>query len=662
MDNTAAEVCTLLGVVESLLTAMAESGLELSPQVCANAIYGLQNCSIADESTRSIMYIIVNRLKELLAAQNEAPAVKQGPFGKFSNLLAIHQALSLVVPMQPDLEIDAELQEELLNLQATFAQLVDDRTEEFKSVPLCPTETRLLEGLTDMFEREPFEVCSGVLIHGFVAGIVIRLKEGVVLHTTSGELWNPILVIEPFGGANESFPRRQLFTRLKHDFFKHAHQIAVQTVPVTILIGKGKSLLRERLLEIPDLFLALYPPTEKDSALFTTTLQARGLCGPNGLLSSLHAHSDITDSRMSPMSTSGLSGVTSGEAAAAASSSFFSGGTPNAFAAGTNNANEPCDGSLEYCLDFHEASPFTGAQRSMLLSLSASSIQQGMALRWIGELPVVKPSSPQPHARSSPVPRPSPSLVPTAGGISINTLAVGGEREPGNPGTKFPATLSAPPGHGAVLSTGSAYTSHPTNSTPRPAPLRSLQPPKIGFTPHMAFSVFQRMNQPGPGEGAGAGRHPLATPSPSTSSTNVTVSSANTAGSSPSSDVFHTTTIAQPLIRSPLTDSNTTITTTHMSAVIAPPSVSEKSVPVDITLNAAAITGTSSQSVDSAVSSVDKEIEELEAELEIARLEAKLLKLRNAKQKSSGSSGSVISVLADEMNSSDTTTLETDGK
>lgn len=111
-----------------------------------------------------------------------------------------------------------------------------------------------------------------------------------------------MLVIEPSGGANASFPRRQLFTRLKHEFFRHAHRIQVhhipspnaallalchlvaeicafmhlcshvvatcfplipqvQTVPVTSLIGEGRSVLKSRLLDLPDLLHALYPPT-----------------------------------------------------------------------------------------------------------------------------------------------------------------------------------------------------------------------------------------------------------------------------------------------------------------------------------------------------------------------------------------------------------------
>ena len=61
------------------------------------------------------------------------------------------------------------------------------------------------------------------------------------------------------GGANDNFPRRKLFTRLKHGFLSHTAS-AVSTVPVSALVGEGRGLLRDRLLEVPDLFRGLYPP------------------------------------------------------------------------------------------------------------------------------------------------------------------------------------------------------------------------------------------------------------------------------------------------------------------------------------------------------------------------------------------------------------------
>jgi hypothetical protein len=46
----------------------------------------------------------------MLLVQSTSTSVRQGPLGRFSDLLGLYQALSLVVPMQPDLEIDTELQ------------------------------------------------------------------------------------------------------------------------------------------------------------------------------------------------------------------------------------------------------------------------------------------------------------------------------------------------------------------------------------------------------------------------------------------------------------------------------------------------------------------------------------------------------------------------
>ena len=42
MDNSSSEVCVLLSVIDSLLAAIVDSGLDLSPLVCANTLYGLQ--------------------------------------------------------------------------------------------------------------------------------------------------------------------------------------------------------------------------------------------------------------------------------------------------------------------------------------------------------------------------------------------------------------------------------------------------------------------------------------------------------------------------------------------------------------------------------------------------------------------------------------------
>lgn len=49
---------------------------------------------------------------------------------------------------------------------------------EFKPMPLSATEARLVGGITDLLANEPFEVTHSVLLHGFTACVVVKLKEG----------------------------------------------------------------------------------------------------------------------------------------------------------------------------------------------------------------------------------------------------------------------------------------------------------------------------------------------------------------------------------------------------------------------------------------------------------------------------------------------------
>ena len=49
---------------------------------------------------------------------------------------------------------------------------------EFKPLPLSATEARLVGGITDLLANEPFEVTHSVLLHGFTACVVVKLKEG----------------------------------------------------------------------------------------------------------------------------------------------------------------------------------------------------------------------------------------------------------------------------------------------------------------------------------------------------------------------------------------------------------------------------------------------------------------------------------------------------
>jgi hypothetical protein len=530
------------------------------------------------------------RVDELLAAQNAAISIKQGPLGKFNDLLGLYQALSLVVPMQPDLEIDPDLQMQLLTVQAAFGQMVSERSSEFKAVPLSPTEGRLVDGITDLLAKEPFEVTHSELIHGFTACVVVRLKGNLHLQTASGVLWSPMLIIEPSGGANERFPRRQLFTRLKHDFFRHSHGIPLQTVPVAALMGEGRNLLRERLLELPNLLHSLYPPTQEDSANISPILFAMGLVGPEGLMSSLNTNSP-SNPRTRNSSPHTVRRLNTTELAG--SSSFFSGGSSSTF---TGSAGaELCDGSLECCLDFNETAPYTAVQRSIL---SNTTVQQGMAIRWIGDHPTVVSTSPSPHPRAAPLAR-SPAVLPSTTGISAMP---GSHPSPTNKYSPSLNTSSAPP-----QSSNSNTNTNSNANTNGPFPAQSLS------RNHSMRSVH--------GQGM-----KVMTP----------MGYSNSRSSCSVSPHMSTCISRNGSVESSVLDKRAL--TERLQAVASYPTIEigQRTGYMNRSRSRSPIRCEEGEGEDSERDQavVDKQIEELEAELEIARLEAKLMKLRNSKVKS----------------------------
>ena len=522
------------------------------------------------------------RVNEMLAAQSAAISVKQGPLGKFNDLLGLYQALSLVVPMQPDLEIDHDLQMRLLTVQAAFGQMVTERAFEFKAVPLSPTEARLVDGITDLLAKEPFEVTHSELIHGFTACVVVRLKGNLHLQTASGVLWSPMLIIEPSGGANERFPRRQLFTRLKHDFHRHSHGIPLQTVPVAALMGEGRNLLRERLLELPNLLHSLYPPTQEDSANISPILFAMGLVGPEGLMSSLNTNSP-SNPRTRNSSPHTVRRLNTTELAG--SSSFFSGGSSSNFT-GSGSA-ELCDGSLECCLDFNETAPYTAVQRSILAN---TTVQQGMAIRWIGDHPTVVSTSPSPHPRAAPLTR-SPAVLPSTTGISVMPVS---HTSPSNKYSPSLTTSTAPPQN----SNGP----FPVQGLSRNHSMRSVHGQGMKVMTPMGYSNSR-----------------------SSCSVSPHMSTCISRNGSVECSVLDKRALTERL---QAVASYPTIEIGQRTGYMnRSRSNSQSRSPIRFEEGE----GEDSER-DQAV--VDKQIEELEAELEIARLEAKLMKLRNSKVKS----------------------------
>ena len=64
------------------------------------------------------------------------------------------------------------------NCNISLFLLIFFLVSEFKPMPLSATEARLVGGITDLLANEPFEVNHSVLLHGFTACVVVKLKEG----------------------------------------------------------------------------------------------------------------------------------------------------------------------------------------------------------------------------------------------------------------------------------------------------------------------------------------------------------------------------------------------------------------------------------------------------------------------------------------------------
>ena len=269
-------------------------------------------------------------------------------------------------------------------------------------------------------------------------------------------------------------------------------------------------------------------------------------------------------------------------------SSYFSGSmNMNSYPPG-----EPCDGSLECCLDFHETAPYTAAQKCLLAN---STMQQGMAIKWVGEFPSGVAVAASPHPRTSPLSR-SPAVLPSPAGISImpatNT----------NSSSKYTPTLTTTSGMPL-----------PSNTLLRNSSLRSLHGgPSIKVMNTMGYSLS------------------------STASVSPHMSSSISRNGSIESSC---------LDKRALTE--------RLQAVASYPSIeiggrggmyggmsrsrsrshSQSRSPKRFESNHLDGFDEATEDSERDQSTVDKQIEEVEAELEIARLEAKLLKLRNSKSK-----------------------------
>jgi len=568
---------TSLELLSPMVMALADSGLEISAPVCANIVLGLQNCSCAEESVRRILFVVVNRGKELIGTYTSAsppPSAKSTPLTLFLEAQCFYQALSLALQAWPDLHLDTELQDDLRSQHESLRQIVESRSGDANPPTLSSPERRLAETVAEILADEPFSVTSGDNLHGFNACITIRLRPGVTLQNSDGSDWCPILNIE-VAGAGSKTPARELFSRLRAQYLNRHFGVTVHTIPVSLVTGHSRSSLRDSLRR-SDVFSCLYPPSE-EAVRFSSILSGMGLSRPEGILSSLH----MDDSHV-------VVGTMNGDTGA----SFFSLGSSGDALTGVDDF---CDPTQDDDVDFFDSRMILTQQRAHHSAISPTG--------WLGDAPKVTVSL------QSPVSTPTAQYASPTAHLIAASIA---QRRPQGI-YKTVVTSPMPPGY--------------SNRIVSP-PFVQIGPPPVPPGGPGSFNSSNSLVGKSVSQGNSTSSTLSFKPTQISYNPPPQVKAAAIAAAAASSARNAGDVLSLPA-RSPVQSSSPSSSPTQ-SLPIAPP----QQLPVN---TSPSVTETSHVPVEAAKveesSEVDSEIALLEAQLEIKRLEARLLMLKKNKPK-----------------------------
>ena len=579
MSTTYVEVRNALELLSPMVMTLADAGLEIGAQVCANLIYGLQNCSCEEESVRRILFVALSFVKDLIAGltgaavgTQSAASVPTNP-SNLSDALCIHQAISLSLQVLPGLAMDTDLNAEMRSIQEQIYRAIESRKTELTPKKLSTVEKRLADSISDVLADEPFIVTLGELLHGFESCITIRLRPGLNLMAASGVEWSPVLNIE-IAGPHDSCPREELFNRLRAQYLFQEKSVVVQTIPFSSLAGHSRTSLRDLLRSSNDLFNAIYPPTVEDATNFNTILKTMGVLKGDGLLSSLSS-----DNRYPLEANIGGDNI----------SSFFSLGNGDIIARSASDDFDQVhpDEAVDY---FDARGPINtvgGGGAGPIPGLLRLQQSNHIAVGWIGDMPVVSISS---HT--------TPSTSP----VASYSNHVANRRSPlSSKIYKTVSTSPMPPGY-------SARTVYP--------PFVQIGPPlqqqtAASPTPLTSPRIINTTN------GNGINKPP-------TSPTMTSSPKPSQVSYNPSNRVSSST-----LISSSVSSQESDISRNHTSNTTTTSSVTAGIVEEPEAVNTAEAETVAAENVEL---EVDGEIAFLEAQLEIKRLEAKLLMLKKAKK------------------------------
>lgn len=311
MSTNSLNLCTILKYLPNVLSTIASYKMPLENQlfstgICANILFGLQNCSCTNQSVSQLLRFVSQSIKSILAnarkdVSNASPRFAQiNDQCSFDELLSLYQSLALFLYAMTDLASDSQLYSELCTHANVLISLLEMRQNEFVSKPATLAETRLIQETGQKLSTEPFDVISGTLVFGFEMAVYISLNCSVPLITLAGSEWLPRLNIEVHGSSYSS-PTKSLFYSLRNGFLNLKHGVTVVSISADSFreswdahgIGKIISGLRFN----TSVFDTLYPPTPDDAETINDTLRSMGkLQNPSGLMTTVPPLIDYSSS------------------------------------------------------------------------------------------------------------------------------------------------------------------------------------------------------------------------------------------------------------------------------------------------------------------------------------------------------------------------------
>ena len=298
MSTSNEHVAALIDYLAKLYMTVSKSSSASSATAYSNIIYGLQNCSCQHAGAAELLTLAMQDIDVLLQQPNLASLHDVMPT---SDVLAIHQSLSLTMLVLPDLSAVPMLEKHFDQLITRTLALLQTRksARDLRLQSLTVPEARLAATLQAILANEPLALACGDLLHGFECAAVVSLVPDLKLTIADGSDWSPVLNVE-VEGTRSTRPVRSHFDKLRRRYLTEKHGVFVETIPAeafNVAPGFQRNLLRIH----PNLLVCFRPATEEDKVSVDAILRG-GSSAAGGLLSTIdeqatlimtHAHPSL---------------------------------------------------------------------------------------------------------------------------------------------------------------------------------------------------------------------------------------------------------------------------------------------------------------------------------------------------------------------------------